>query len=239
MQNLIDIAFLRNPFFQQVNSFLCVFFLGGAFSCLLRILLPSRQKLGKSKPFSSFCVFLTFSVVFYTALIFAVHSLFWFSSFSKIYPHYYVTLGLIFLLGLVIFFFWKVAFPIFLVFYFFLSIFTNSILKVKFGEQRERISIIIEENSPRTLLIDSYRLSETLLLPIKRNWFVVNKNFPEVNKKIFSNSLVDFYLQKILPKNSSESQSFVVPEANVFPTLYSAKISFENGKLKCEFSRDL
>ena len=240
----MSVEFFKNPFLAQCFSFLCIFFLGLAFSCLLKIILPSKKSRVKSKKFSKFCVFLTFFVIFYTILIFSEKSIFWFADFSKIYHHYYIILCLIFVFGVIVSFFWKIAVPVSLVLYISLTIFTNHILFVNFGEQKQKIPIRIDEKSQKTLSLVSCRLPEMLVLPLRRNWFCVGENSLKAeNQKnesfLLSNPIVRFYTEKILLKNLSSPQNFPIPETNIFPSLYSAKISFKNEKIKCDFERDL
>ncbi len=233
-------AISEDSFLTQAFAFLCVFSFGLSFACLLKILLPAKQKEVKNVRFAFLCLFLSFTVILYTILIFSAKSLSWPLDFSKNRQNYFVVLSVIFVLGSLISFFWKVAGPVFLTLYISFSLFTNSVLKEAFGPQKQIIPIHIEENSsPRDFSLIYCRLPDTLALPVKRNWFYAGEKLPESESKLLKNSLVSFYEKKILLKNLSEAKKIPIPKSEVYPSLYSARIGFKDNEIVCEIARDL
>lgn len=237
--------FRINPFTAQILALSCIFCIGLAFASCARFFFHSKKSPAKAIRFSSACFFLTLAVIFYTILIFYSESLFWISDFSEKNPAYYQVLTAVFLLGFVISFFWKVALPLFLVLYLFLTLFTNYILTSAFGNQKLAIPIHIEkESDQKSIDFISCHLPDTLILPVKRNWFCLPENFyknadGKKDRGILKNPPVDFYMNKILLKNLSGPESFPLPENDFYPALYSAHISFDDDRLACQITLDL
>lgn len=232
-----------NPFLIQVLAFFCVFCVGFAAACFARMVIPSGKKSARSKSFTAFCVFLSFSVILYTVLIFCTKSLFCFSEFSAKYPGYYKILMSVFAAAAIISFFWKILLPVSFVIYIAFSFFTHYVLVSVFGPQNATIPISVDENSK----IDSFslvscHLPDTLLLPVKRNWFSPAGEIPESWTKggrFLSSAPVKAYVDGVVLKNLTAPRKFPIPETEVFPCLYSAHIDFEDDELVCRIVRDL
>lgn len=230
-------------FSTQVFAILCVFCTGISVACLVRIILPSRKKSVKSKRFIFFCLFLSISLIFYTILIFYTENLLWFSEFQRNDSAYYKILAFVFSAGFLTSLFWKIFLPLFLVTYAACAFFTNHVMTSIFGRQNPVISVRMEENSENVPVSLIYcRLPDTLVLPVKRNWFYSGESLPNLHaegSKIFGNPLTKAYIQRILLKNLNPPKKFSLPKSDVFPSLYSAHVSFEGGEIQCQISRDL
>ena len=233
-------AISEEPFLSQFLAFSCVFSFGSAFACLLKILLSSKKHEKKTSRFVFLCVFLSFTVILYTILIFAASSLSWPLDFSKNHSYYYLILAIIFATGTVISFFWKIALPVSLVLYVLLSFFTNYLMKSIFGEQRNMIPVHLEKNSPEKEIPIVYcPLPDTLALPVRRSWIFEGEKLPEQKNGILNFPPVKFYAEKVLLKNLKEAQIFRIPEPEVFPSLYSVHIDFKGSTLLCKVQKDL
>lgn len=236
----MSFPFRIDSFSAQVLAFSCVFCIGIFFASCVRCIFHSKKSHSKTKRFSSACVFLTFAAIFYTILIFYSESLLWVTDFERKNPGYYEILGVVFALGFLISLFWKVALPVFLVLYVSLALFTNYILTTTFGEQKTTIPIHVEaDSSAKSINLLSCRLPDTLVLPVRRDWFCVSDPFPKSDLEITKNPLVEFYTNSVLLKNISSPESFSIPATTFYPALYSAHINFVNGTLDCQITLDL
>ena len=234
--------FLQNPLINQVFAFSCVFFAASASACLLKMLVPFPQKKSRTKKFAPFCLFLSLSIIFYTLLIFAVHSLFWFQNFHEEISGYYKTLVFVFAISLLISFFWKLLLPLSLVLYVLLSFFTNRAMLSIFGRQNQLVTVRVEDNSDRTLPLVYCHLPETFLLPLRRNWIYIGEYLPSVpageNSSAVSKAeklLAEFVIQK----STVQPHKILLPESQLLPSLFSVRMEFSGSELKYSVVRDL
>lgn len=232
--------FFCNSFVMQLFAESCALCAGISFASLLKSVFAFGKNKNRAGRFVSFCLFLTFAVLFYTVLIFSAHSLFWFEKFSVRYNNYYFLLGGVFAFGFLASLFWKIFLPLSIVSACLLTFFTDYLLLSAFGKQEPSISIQVDNDSQKTALSLLYcHIPDTFILPVKRNWFLRGTELPFEDKKFLSNPCVNFYLNDILLSELGVPESFLPPETNVFPALYSAKISFKNKKILVDFVRDL
>ncbi len=257
---------LKSGFVHASLFYICVFFVAIALGLLLGMAFPKKSKASKSASFVLACIFLTIAAIFYTLLIFLCVSLFPLDSFLAMHSsagfsrnsYYGILLG-IFLCGVLISLFWKVFLPVFVILAGLFTFSNHYLLASEFGEQVSSVRITVEEEKiiingheiqksgeENHLELSVLSLPDTLPLPLRRNWFCI-KNIPSSHQeknpgtflsKLFDNSAVEFYKKSILFKNRSEFQS-EIPNPIVFPSLYSANITFAEGKPVCRFTKDL
>lgn len=250
---------LSKSFAAMCTAFLCVFSLGFSFSCLVKLIIPSKKSMNssrshaKSASFSCMCIFLTLAAVFYTMLIFLTSSLFVPSLLLKLHLSqgvselsFYLIFSSVFLIGFLIAFIWKIFVPVFLIAFAFLTAFTSLKLKSFFGPQNNLIPVKIEENSftvggksfsqdeVPALTLCSYTLPDSFFLPVKRNWFFIS----ELHENAAS-PVPDFYFSNYLLKRKAAPVLIELPSETIYPSLFSVKISFPNGRIFCELERDL
>lgn len=258
--------FLKLGFMHASLFCACVFFVALSFGLLLGMAFPKKSASSRSARFVFACVFLTLATVFYTLLIFLCGSLFPLDSFLASHASsgfsknsYYLILLGIFLCGLLISLFWKVTLPIFVVLGALFTFFNYSILYSEFGTQSDIIRFTVEEEKiivegheikksgeENYLEFSALSLPDTIPLPLRRNYFRI-KNIPTQHSsenqnsflsKILHNPATDFYKNKILLKNRSDFQ-VTLPDSAIYPSLYSAQITFKEGKPTCTFKREL
>ncbi|MBR1722147.1 MAG: hypothetical protein IJ727_06665 [Treponema sp.] len=230
----------NDNFTLQVLAFSCTIALGMAFSCFLKILLPSKNKEMKGKRFISFCILLTVSVILYTVLIFECHSLLWFKNFFLSDSNYYKIMIAFFSTGLILSLFWKIAIPAVLVLYFGAGFLTNHIMKSIFKEQSAVIQINVNsQEDADSFSIISCHMPDFLILPVRRNWFFIGEELSIEASKLNENPLVDFYIHNVLLKELSAPQKIPLPQTEIYPILFSARISFIENKVRCTLTRDL
>ena len=266
-------AVLENPFLAQCFAFSCVLCVGVSLASLAKIFLFRKKPNVSSRRFSVFCFFLSLAVIFYTVLIFMTKNLFFFSAFSREHAGYVFLLLFFFMLGILLGLFWKIVLPLSLIVYLSITIFTNHLLHSLFESQSAVIPISIEENSVtigtrtvektselhQAVKISSYHLPDTLVLPVKRNWFVLGvfAESPLPFEKILDtsdavtdrevvivefkieNRLALFYLNHFVLSGEPRHLVVPLPSEKIYPSLYSAHISFKNNELSCELLRDL
>ena len=230
----------NDSFTLQVLAFSCALVLGMAFSCLLKILLPSKNKEMKGKRFIAFCILVTFSVILYTILIFECHSLLWFRDFFLSNQNYYKIMAAFLAAGAVLSLFWKIAIPAALVLYLAAGFMTNHIMQSVFKEQSpvRQINVNSKEEAESFSII-SCHLPDFLILPVKRNWFFIGEELPQKRSKLTENQLLDYYTQHILLKELSAPQKIPLPQTEIYPILFSARISFKGNKVRCTLTKDL
>ena len=243
--------FSENSFAEQCFACSCVLCAGIAFACLLRFLFSKKP--ARQARFTAFCLFLSCAVIFYTILVFMTKNLFYFDRFSLERTNYLAFMAACFVFGMFLAFFWKILLPVSVFFYIFFTIFTLHLLNSLFPPQNAVIPISIEEktltigtqtaerstDSPQVLKISSYHLSDEFFLPLKRNWFLLGEDSELLDHKICENRLIRFYLTAIVLREKPRPHSISLPEEKIYPSLYSAHISFTNGKMHCELTRDL
>ena len=232
-------------FLSMCVAFLCVFSLGFSFCSLIKI--------KKSCSFTLMCVFFTFAVIFYTILIFLTSSLLPHSILLKTHISqgfsalsFYLIFAFAFLAGFLISFSCKIFLPLFSILYILLTIFTLHELKTFFGPQNKLIPIKIDEksitvggkffdkNEIAQLTVQTFTLPDTFFLPLKRTWFFISELHESVEFP-----LPDFYFRDYLLKRQDVPLATEFPQESVFPSLFSAEISFSDGKAECKIERDL
>ena len=198
-----------------------------------------------SHAFSAMCIFLALAAILYTLLIFLSHNLFplpelhkngELQSFPKSF--YNIVFCIIFAWGILLAVFWKIMVPLSAVVYISFAIFTNCLLYKTFGEQRQNIPVKIEENSPE-IKVTVYMLPDIVLLPVKRNWFLVDSDFHEKTSPFLNNPAANFYLSECLLSRLPSQFVIPPPEGQAYPSLYSLRITFSKDFPKCELVREL
>ena len=257
---------LKSGFVHSSLFYACIFFVAVALGLLLGMAFPKKSTASRSARFVFACVFLTLATIFYTLLIFLCSSLFPLDSFLAMHSsagfsrnsYYGILLG-IFLCGVLISLFWKISLPVFVILGALFTFFNHYILASEFGEQVLSVRLTVEEEK---IIIDGYEipkadgenqlelsvlsLPETFPLPLRRNWFCIKniqsahtaKNKDSFISKLMANSAVESYKNSILLKNRFDFQQSI-PTSTVYPALFSAQITFENGSPTCHFSKDL
>lgn len=256
-----------NPGFCTLCIFsLFVFTSGLSAGSAIKIFLPLKKNPGNSRAvrnpddstasrlsanfcssgaFSATCVFLAFAAILYTVMIFLTHNLFPLQYFHEIgvmqgfsNSFYNAVHAIIFVWGILLALCWKILLPLSLVFYISLSVFTNVLLYKTFGTQRQSIPLKIEESS-REIKVTVYTLPDILIIPAKRNWFLVDSDFYEKTSPLFSNPAVNFYLSEFLLSRAPKQFVLRPPAGQAYPGLYSLRITFSKDLPKCELVREL
>lgn len=263
---LRSFPFLKSGFVHSSIFYVCLFFVSLALGLLVGMAFPKKSRSAPSARFVLACVFLTLAALFYTLLIFLCNSLFPLDSFLVLHAsagfsgksYYYILLA-IFVCGLLISTFWKIFLPLFVFLACLFTFFNHYLLFSEFGSQSSLVRITIEEDK---IIIDGHEiqktdgenqlelsvlvLPDTLPFPLRRSWFCIKnipasqqaKNQGSLAAKILKNPPVEFYKNSILFKNRSEFQS-PMPEPAIYPSLFSAQITFKEGNPTCTFKREL
>lgn len=82
-------------------------------------------------------------------------------------------------------------------------------------------------------------MPDFLILPVRRNWFFIGEELSIEASKLNENPLVDFYIHNVLLKELSAPQKIPLPQTEIYPILFSARISFIENKVRCTLTRDL
>ena len=236
---------LSPTFLSQAIFSALIFFLGLSFGSVIKIAVLSSKNRRRASIFSSLCVFLAFSAILYTVLIFMSGSFFPLPQFQKslssqgISKHfYYIFIVSIFFWGSLVAVFWKIMLPLSLVLYFGLFFFTNHLLQKKFGEQPASLSFRIEETSPSEIKIIAFSLPDIALLPVGRTWLLINESIPPDSFHDSKSPLVKHYLNFLLTRGS-EQITLPLPKSDVYPSLYTILINFHKGQPSFELVRTL
>ena len=273
----MTLSLLQNPFFAQCLALSCIAFIGVAFGCLVKLIVFLRIKKSTRSLFAGFCLFLSFAVVFYTAVIFMKKNLFWYPIFLRDYAHYGFLSLFLLVLGAITAFFWKIVLPLLSVLYLSLTLFTNHVLNSLFENQDTVIPISIEEKSIaigshtiekhpenfQAVKISLYHLPDTLILPVKRNWFAIvgvaespvpfQKTHDDSdsiecgegsvvefkNKQINGSRFAMFYLNHVVLTEKPHFLVVSLPQEKIVPARLSARIFFRTADFDVEISRVL
>ena len=254
---------LKNIFWASSLFYACIFLASFSAGLFISSALAARKPKSNSaaRRFIMACLFLTLALLFYTILIFASKSLFPITSFIESHARqgfsrksYFILLAAFSLSGLFSALLLKIILPIFLLFSASFSIFNFYLLKNEFGNQKDSLSLLIDEDMFRleshefpknpdesSIVFEFCSIPPTIPLPLRRNWYSIKKSEEKTLSspaKKFPKSLLEAYRKKVLLKNKSE-KSVSLPDCQIFPSIYSLRISLEEGEFDCFFKRDL
>ena len=246
---------MESPFISQCILSLIALFFGLSAGQIIKLLTGYRKS---SCVFSFLCIFATVLVLLYTFFIFQSHSL---SPFPVLKKSFLPLLTAIFFWGVALSLFWKILIPVSAVLYASITFFTYKTLNSVFQNQKEIIPLTITENSitfeDKTLeyqsdkilflKVELFRLPDSIVLPLKRNWYSVSivseiEGSNEENHVLslkLKNKPADFYFHKVLVKKISDLQILQMPQDKVFPSLYSLRIPLKDASPACKIIRDL
>ncbi|WP_294430438.1 hypothetical protein [uncultured Treponema sp.] len=159
---------------------------------------------------------------------------------------FYLIFLTVFLTGVLIQLSPKIFLSFFLLAYAFLTVFTSIKLKSFLGPQNNLIPVKIDENSftvagksfdkneVSALTLCAYTLPDSFFLPLKRNWFFISEIHDSAELPAPA-----FYFRDYLLKRKATPVSIELPSETIYPSLFSVRISFPNGKVFCALDRDL
>lgn len=234
--------------------FLTFFFLGGTAGNAVRMVrdkLLWERKLSlrrKSFRFSAMCVSFSLAVALFASLLILANKTALFD-FKLLSFRPSVTEILFFaksfFLGFLAALFLKIALPLLPAVFAFLWIFSYAHLSARFFCEKDFIETIVQEKSVKiggknyspgiSLKVTSFRLPETFIIPVRRNWYDVQgaKKKTSAKDSAKKKSLVSAQYDALFEKNK-KSLSVQMPEENVFPSLYTLRFKDRKAFFKKE-----
>ena len=236
--------------------FLTFFFLGGTAANLLFMRHEKSQWEKKrslrrtSFRFSAACIAFSLAVVSFAALLIVPNTtaLFHFSLFDfRPSAGTVLFFAAAFLVGAAAFLVPHITIPSFALLVLFLSVLTHRALSGSFYTEKEFVEIVssgasvaidgAETKNVRELKVTAYRLPETFVIPVRRNWYAVERT--KKSAKAFGPKNQEPTSIFVRAKNAvvgtgQKSLSVPIPTDSVVPAVYTLRFKDGNAYLKKE-----